>query len=647
MCGIVGYWTQSGAVDLALAARMASQIQHRGPDDAGFWKDESAGLVMAHRRLAIVDLSPAGHQPMSSPCGRWVLVFNGEIYNHQDLRKELDAHGAGFDWRGHSDTETLLATICHWGLPGALERINGMFAFALWDVQDRILALVRDRMGEKPLYYGNCGGTFLFGSELKALEVHPDWQGKVDRNALASFLRHGYVPAPYSIYHGVDKLPPAHFVMIREGNMVGEPCCYWDLKAVAGRGVGVGAGEPETLITELDELLSDAVGRRMVADVPLGAFLSGGYDSTTIVALMQAQSMRPVKTFSIGFHETEYNEAQHAVAVAQYLGTDHTEFYVDARAALAVIPKLPFIYDEPFADASQIPTYLLSELARKEVTVSLSGDGGDELFYGYERYFIADRIWGNLGRIPSPVRRAVGAILHRVPERALAATMAFAPARLQIRNLQDRLPALADIVAGADSQTFYRELVSHWKSPERIVIGGREPATLLSDSVAMPSLPTLRERMMYLDAVSYLPDDILVKVDRASMAVGLEARVPLLDHRVVEFAWRIPTDYKFRDGQGKWLLRRLLDRYVPNELMNRPKMGFGVPIDVWLRGPLREWAEDLLNEERLRGEGFFRPEPIRQMWLEHISGARNWQYYLWDVLMFQAWIETKSRSQAA
>ena len=639
MCGIVGFWG-SGAAKVTIAERMARRIETRGPDDAGAWVDESTGLALAHRRLSILDLTPAGHQPMHSPCGRYVLVYNGEIYNHQDLRVVLEAEGGAFDWRGHSDTETLLAALRHWGVQVTLERLNGMFSFALWDANERSLFLARDRMGEKPLYYGRSGDTFLFGSELKAMAAHPAWRGEVDRDALALYMRHNYVPTPWSIYRGVSKLLPAHFVVITDSGLsVGKPTCYWNLAHVAEQGVASAFREPDVLINELDALLRDAVKRRMASDVPLGAFLSGGYDSTTVAALMQAQSERPVKTFSIGFHEEGYNEAQHAKAVAEHLETEHTELYVTSEEAMSVIPKLPTIYDEPFSDSSQIPTYLVSKLAREHVTVSLSGDGGDELFFGYNRYVLGYQIWSKLRLLPHSLRKVLAGVLNLAPGHALDAMQRQLPQRFQVSNLADRLPKLAQVLVHRDGQSFYRNLVSHAKNPAEIVLGASEPDTILNCPDRLPSLPGLRERMMYLDEMTYLPDDILTKVDRASMAVSLEARVPLLDHRLVEFAWRVPTEYKYRDGQGKWLLRQVLYRYVPRELMDRPKMGFGVPIEHWLRGPLREWAEELLDEKRLREQGFFDPLPIRQMWEEHIGGNRRWHYYLWDVLMFQSWLE--------
>jgi asparagine synthase (glutamine-hydrolysing) len=619
---------------------MARRIQHRGPDDAGVWLNEEGDLALAHQRLAIIDLTPAGHQPMISPCGRFTLVYNGEIYNHQDLRAELEDEGGHFDWCGHSDTETLLAALRHWGVEGALQRLNGMFAFALWDNAKRNLFLARDRMGEKPLYYGCSGGSFLFGSELKSLVAHPHWQGDIDRNALTLYMRHNYVPAPWSIYQGISKLPPAHFVVVRDsGQEVSEPQRYWDLGQIAESGAAGAKGTPEELVDELDGLLRDAVFRRMAADVPLGAFLSGGFDSTVVAALMQAQSAQPVKTFTIGFHEKDYNEAEHAMAVARHLGTDHTEFYVSPEEAVAVIPRLPAIWDEPFSDSSQIPTLLVSELARKHVTVSLSGDGGDELFFGYKRYTQGYQLWRTLRLFPLPLRQVLGRLMQAVPGAQLERLVRLLPKRLQVPHLADRLPKLAEVIKENSGESYYQRLVSHWKDPAAVVRGGVEPDTLFDTPERLPKLPGLRERMMYLDSLTYLPDDILTKVDRASMAVSLEARVPLLDHRVVEFAWRVPTSLKYRDGKGKWLLREVLYRYVPRELMERPKMGFGVPIEHWLRGSLREWGEELLGEKRLQEEGLFDPAPIRKMWHEHVTGKRRWHYYLWDVLMFQAWLE--------
>ena len=636
MCGITGFWGGNCASDIA--EQMSDRLVSRGPDGSGVWADDSISLALAHRRLSILELSSAGAQPMTSPCGRYVLVFNGEVYNHKDVRLDLEADGGAFQWQGDSDTETLLAGLRHWGIQRCLEKIIGMFAFALWDKSERILFLARDRMGEKPLYYGRNGDVFLFGSELKALSVHPAWQGEVDSDVLALFFRYSYVPAPWSIYRGIFKLPPAHFVAINSGGrMVGKPICYWNLQQIAEKGADFTTKTPESLADELELLLLDAVKRQMVADVPLGAFLSGGYDSTTVVALMQAQSDCPVKTFSMGFHEAGFDEAIYARQVAKHLGTEHTELYVTPQEAIAVIPKLPTIYDEPFSDVSQIPTYLVSQLARKHVTVSISGDGGDELFCGYNRYVSGYRIWRKLRGLPRPARQILAGFVGRAPGHVLDRMQSLLPRRLQVSSLSDRLPKLADALVHRDGSAYYRALVSHTKNPALMVLGAIEPETLLSQK-KQPVLPSLQEQMMFWDMLTYLPDDILTKIDRASMAVSLETRVPLLDQRVVEFAWRVPTDLKCRNGQGKWLLRQVLYRYIPKELMDRPKMGFGVPIEHWLRGPLRDWAESLLQEERLHQDGYLDVASIRKMWSEHLSGRRNWQYQLWDVLMFQAWL---------
>lgn len=645
MCGFVGFWQPEGFFKefaLAIGESMGQRIAHRGPDDSGIWFDEEAGIVLTHRRLAIIDLSQAGHQPMVSACGRFILVFNGEIYNHRELRAELEKLGGAPAWRGYSDTETLLAALVHWGVEEALIRLNGMFAFALWDRRERQLWLARDRMGEKPLYYGCSGGVFLFGSELKALKAHPAWRGEIDRNALTLFLRHNYIPAPWSIYKGIWKLLPGHYVLVRNGGQdIGEPRCYWDIREVAETGIRDPLPDGPELVDLLETRLQESVASRMEADVPLGAFLSGGIDSSTVVALMQAQSSQPVRTFSIGFHEADFNEAEHAKAVARHLGTDHTELYVTPQDALNAVPHLPEIWDEPFADSSQIPTLLLSQLTRRHVTVALSGDGGDELFGGYNRYFLARRLWRWVNFFPLVVRRALATVIHSMPFSSLTALNDRPPDLCRAFGFGARLQRVAEILDMPNAEALYYRLVSHWKEPAKVVTGACEPLTILSNRAAWPELPDFVDRMMWLDQVSYLPDDILVKVDRASMAVSLEARVPLVDHRLVEFAWRVPRSAKIRDGQGKWLLRKVLYRYLPQDLVNRPKQGFGVPIEHWLRGPLRDWAEALLDEKRLREEGFFNPVPIRRLWTEHLSG-RRWHYYLWSVLMFQAWLESLS-----
>ncbi len=641
MCGLVGYWSDnSGSIEQVIIEKMASRIKHRGPDDMGTWLSKNDKLALAHRRLSILDLSPAGHQPMHSPCGRYILIYNGEIYNHLNLRADLEKEGGHFKWQGHSDTETLLAALRHWGVEKTLQRLNGMFAFVLWDASDRTLVLARDRMGEKPLYYGRCGNTFLFASELKSLVMHPDWVGAIDRDALALYMKHNYVPAPWSIYQGIKKLPPAHFVIVNDGGRkVSKPHCYWDLLQIAEQGCNKLKTDEKEATDELDILLRDAVCGRMASDVPLGAFLSGGFDSTLVTALMQVHSASPVKTFTIGFHETDYNEATHAKKVARYLGTDHTELYVTPEEAMSVIPQLPTIWDEPFSDSSQIPTLLVSKLARQHVTVSLSGDGGDELFYGYHRYSRCQTIWHKLRHMPLPVRRVLATILECLPGEILERSQYVIPTYMRMAHLADRLPKLADLITETTGEAVYHRMVTHWKNPAALVHGSLEPKLLFEESKLLSRLPGLPQRMMFLDSMTYLPDDILTKVDRASMAVSLEARVPLLDHRVIEFAWRLPLSMKYQDGKGKWLFRKVLYRYIPRKLMERPKKGFGVPIDEWLRGPLREWADELLNERQLREEGFFNPDPIRKMWKEHVSNKRRWHYYLWDVLMFQAWLK--------
>ncbi|MEW5781107.1 MAG: asparagine synthase (glutamine-hydrolyzing) [Pseudomonadota bacterium] len=662
MCGLTGFWTESALSDSLsdIASRMADTMTYRGPDDDGVWVDEAVGLALAHRRLSILDLSPAGHQPMVSASGRYVIAFNGEIYNHLELREELSKLGAGGTapaWRGHSDTETLLAAFEAWGIEKTLTRCVGMFALALWDRETRTLTLARDRMGEKPLYYGWVRGALVFGSELKALRAYPGFDNAIERRALALFMRHNYVPAPWSIFENIWKLPPGCYVQFAAAALTpgtypsgrGEVKPYWSLRDVAEAGLrDPFTGSEAEAVAELDRLLQQSIAGQRVADVPLGAFLSGGIDSSTVVALMQAQSSRPVKTFTIGFHEGEYNEAEHAKAVARHLGTDHTELYVTPEEAMAVIPKLPALYDEPFADSSQIPTFLVAQLARRHVTVSLSGDGGDELFGGYNRYFWARRLWRRLAGIPLSMRKlaaqGVRAISPQAWNRVFGLLAPLLPEHSRFRLPGDKLHKAAAIFAAKRPEEIYLRLVSHWEDPASLVLGTEEPATPMTDPAPSLDSADFEARMMYLDSITYLPDDILVKVDRAAMGVSLETRVPLLDHRVVEFAWRLPLRFKIRDGQGKWLLRQVLYRYVPKELIERPKMGFGVPLDQWLRGPLREWAEDLLSEERFKREGFLDPKPVRQKWREHLSGRRNWAYYLWDVLMWEAWLESQGAS---
>jgi asparagine synthase (glutamine-hydrolysing) len=650
MCGITGFvggrFDNGGQEARATLGRMTGAIAYRGPDSAGAWLEPEHKVALGHRRLAILDLSPAGEQPMTSPSGRFVTVYNGEIYNHMELRERLPG-----PWRGHSDTETLLAAIEAWGVEEALKHCVGMFALALWDRQEKALILARDRLGEKPLYYGWQGAgpdsAFLFGSELKALARHPAFRREVDRQALALFTRFNYVPAPHSIYAGISKLPPGTFLTLRADDRTPAITPYWSAAEVAAAGAAAPLDiGPEEATDELERLLSRTVSQQMLSDVPLGAFLSGGIDSSTVVALMQAQSSRPVKTFSIGYDDPAYNEAEHAAAVARHLGTDHTELYLQPGDALAAIPSLPSVYDEPFADASQVPTLLVSRLARQKVTVALSGDGGDEVFAGYNRYHLAARNWGRISKVPRPLRRVAAKGLEALsPEQWSKVAGALAPILpASLRGASgEKVHKAARGLASASADELYQGLVSSWRDPGAVVIGGSEPATLGPDVLARLGGLGTCERMMALDMLTYLPDDILTKVDRAAMSVSLETRVPLLDHRVIEYAWQLPLDLKLRGGESKWVLRQLLYRHVPRALIERPKMGFGIPIHAWLRGPLKGWAEELISERRLTGEGYFRPEPIRAAWEAHQSGRANLQYQLWGILMFQAWLENSSQ----
>lgn len=649
MCGITGFFNPSGfnvAEAEAIAVTMRDRLVHRGPDDAGTWLDGSSGIALAHRRLSILDLSPAGHQPMRSNCGRYVIVFNGEIYNHLEIRSKLETAGHP-SWRGHADTETLLAAIQHWGLEQALKESVGMFALALWDRQNRTLTLARDRMGEKPLYYGWQNGILLFGSELKALRAHPAFAKQINRDVLPVYLRHGYIPAPWCVWQGIHKLLPGTLVSFsgESRDTLPDPVPYWSLNQVITQGqTEFFAGSDDEAIDLLEQQLKQSIAGQQLADVPLGAFLSGGIDSSTVVALMQAQSSRPVKTFTIGFREDGYNEAEHAKLVAKHLGTDHTELYLSAEQAMAVIPHLVQMYDEPFGDSSAIPTHLVSHLARQQVTVSLSGDGGDELFGGYGRYFNqkAERIWRKTQQVPHFLRQPAASVLR-------SSVLSFGDQLLSRKgnvfsgssfgkSIATKCALLANLMECESHSAFYRTMTSQWQHPpEMCPVEKSLPYGFSEQELAC--LHNNVERMMATDSTTYLPDDILAKVDRAAMSVSLETRVPLLDHRVVELAWRLPYEMKVRSGQGKWLLRQVLYRHVPRELIERPKMGFGVPIDAWLRGPLRVWAEDLLNENRLKAEGFLNPQPIRARWQQHLNGQHNWRDSLWLVLMWQAWLE--------
>ena len=645
MCGIAGLWTPGGGDDTALAAiaeRMGVALAHRGPDGDGVWTDAEQGVAFAHRRLAIIDLRETGRQPMASASGRYVISFNGEIYNFPELRAGLEARGATF--RGTSDTEVLLTLIEHDGLTRALEQANGMFAFALWDRQKQRLFLARDRYGQKPLYYARVAGGIAFGSELAAIRAHPGFAPDIDPDALARFMRFGNVPAPLAIYRKTRKLIPGTtltFEAASPGEAWPDPVPYWSAADIARAGLDEPSGmSPDESVDALDRVLGAAVERCMVSDVPLGAFLSGGLDSSTVVALMQARSTRPVKTFSIGFREAAYNEANYAAAVAAHLGTDHTELYVTARETQDVIPDLPAIYGEPFADSSQIPTFLVSRLARESVTVSLSGDGGDEQFVGYNRYAWGNRIGGGVEALPAPVRRLATSAMRRVPPQGWDGIYRAATAWRSAKNRQvqvgHKVHKLAELLRAPDRRALYLELLSQWNKPGALVQGAG-PTTGYGGAENWPELGDFTLEMLLLDTVGYLPNDILVKLDRASMAVGLEGRVPFLDHEVGALAWQMPLSTKLLNGATKWPVRRLLERYVPKDLIERPKMGFGVPIGRWLRVGLRAWAEDLLTTDNLARDGLLDPAPIRQAWQEHLSGRRNWEHRLWAVLMFQSW----------
>lgn len=657
MCGFAGFISNNSncsANPEGIAKAMAESIKHRGPNDAGVWLDINLGVALAHRRLSIVDLSPAGHQPMVSKSGRYVIAFNGEIYNHLELRLELEKmpHLGSLakdknanSWLGHSDTETLLAGFEAWGIADTLKKTVGMFAISLWDKDEKVLTLARDRMGEKPLYYGFQNNTFLFGSELKAFKKHPAFLSEIDRDVLCLYMRHCYIPAPYSIYKGIKKLLPGTYIQVSIGDdgnsQTLSPKSYWSMIEIVANGVtdSFQGGDNEA-ITLLEKQLKDSIGLQMMADVPLGAFLSGGVDSSTIVSLMQTQSSRPVKTFSIGFDEAGYNEADYAKAVAKHLGTEHTELYVSSVEAMDVIPLLGTIYDEPFADSSQIPTFLVSKMARNHVTVALSGDAGDELFGGYNRYLLAEK-WKKIEHIPFPVRKTIGALIETLSPSAWDAIFQQASRIKQFpSNMGEKLEKLANRLQKIDgSHALYYSLVSEIDSPEKIVLRATEPKTWLTLTGMNTHFQDEKLHMMFMDFMTYLPDDILAKVDRAAMAISLETRVPFLDHRVVELASQLPMNLKIRNGKTKWILRQLLYKYVPQELIERPKAGFSIPLGIWLRGPLKAWANNLLEETRLRREGYFNVQYVRSLWESHLMGKRNNQTLLWNILMFQVWLE--------
>ncbi|MGU4032158.1 asparagine synthase (glutamine-hydrolyzing) [Pseudomonas aeruginosa] len=627
MCGIAGFWNITGTLlgdNARVARQMAAAIHHRGPDESGIWYEAPRAPILVHARLAVLELSPAGSQPMHSDCGRYVLIYNGEIYNHLALRARLSEAGVTHSWRGGSDTETLLACFAQWGVESTLKLTVGMFALALWDRQEKTITLARDRMGEKPLYWGWQNGVLFFASELKALKEHPLFRGDIDRDALALFLRYGYVPAPYSIYKGIGKLRAGSYLVLSERslNETCEPAAYWSANAAIEEALSNPfQGTDAEAVDLLESQLRTSISDQMVSDVPLGAFLSGGVDSSTVVALMQQQSSRPIRTFSIGFDEPGYDEAVYAKAVAEHIGTDHTELYVNSKDALDVIPSLPKIYCEPFGDSSQIPTLIVSGLARQQVTVALSGDGGDELFGGYNPYQFTPRVWRMLERFPHSMRRFASAFAQDLP-------------------LPEKLGKLRDVFASRTAQELFYRLNSHWRNHEYPVIGAQGHTALLDTPERWPRVDSFQHWMMAMDVQGYMPDDILVKVDRAAMANSLETRVPLIDHRVFELAWRMPLHMKIRNGKGKWLLREVLYRHVSRELIERPKKGFSVPVSDWLRGPLKEWAESLLDERRLQQEGYLDSRLIRRIWNDHLAGRRDHSRRLWSVLMFQAWLES-------
>ena len=648
MCGFTGFWQLPDWSDQRLqetVRMMSERLSHRGPDGSGEWCDESAGFALGHTRLAIQDLTSEGHQPMVSSSQRFVIAYNGEVYNAPLLRSELESRGFDLHWRGHSDTETILACIERWGLEGSVKKFIGMFAFALWDRLERSLHLVRDRLGIKPLYYGFQKNSFLFGSQLNALKKHPTFENKICSEALSNFFKYNVVPAPFSIYQGIYKLLPGTILTLKTHDSSPNLFSYWDSFEVSlsAQNTTFG-GVYSDAVEELDILLRDSVKLRMIADVPLGTFLSGGIDSSTVTALVQSQSNRPIKSFSIGFEEQRYNEAPYASEIASYLGTDHSEVIVTSQQAMGVIPKLPSIFDEPFSDSSQIPTFLVSKLARNSVTVSLSGDGGDELFAGYNRHIWGDKIWSKASVFPEKLRYLLSQGLTTFHQekwnKCFDLLNPLLPNRFRLKDPGRHFHDLAKYIYAGTPEEFYSSIVSHWTNADDLLIDSPTISSSLTKAKCS-SYPSFTEWMMANDLATYLPDDILTKVDRSSMAVSLEARVPLLDHRVFEFAWSLPLSWKLQGTTGKRILRDVLNRYVPAKLVERPKMGFGVPIEHWLRNDLRDWAEDLLDADKIRNQGFLDPKPIRQKWDEHLSGRTNWQYHLWDVLMWQAWLENQ------
>ncbi len=643
MCGIAGFWqpkeNNKGALK-EIIIDMINPISHRGPDDSGFYVDTNSGIALGNKRLSIIDLSANGHLPMESFSKRYIIVYNGEVYNYKELKKEL-INKFDIKFKSTSDTEVILAGFEVWGIEETLKKCNGMFAFALWDKRKKKLYLGRDRIGIKPIYFGIQDNILFFASELKAIKNNKFFKSDIDRDALSLFFRYSYIPAPYSIYKDIKKLKPAHYIVINR-NLNLKENCYWDIRKITKECYQnpINLSTKET-VNELERLLLDSVKKRMISDVPLGAFLSGGIDSSLMVALAQSQTSKAIQTFTVGFYDKNFNEAHYARKIAKYLKTDHNEIYISSDKAMEIIPKLPLIYDEPFSDPSEIPMFYISQFAKKKVTVSLSGDGGDELFGGYNRYIWADKIWNRLKYLPFSVRDCIKKMLKIIPtdywDFLFLKFGGMLPDTINQAVPGDKLYKLADTLNCNSANNFFKSLISNWKNPVDIIINSKEPNTILDDNFISKVIPNFKERMMFFDLITYLPDDILTKVDRSSMAVSLEARVPFLDHKVIEFSKRLPTSFKIKNNTNKWILRKILYKYIPEKIMTRTKMGFGIPLNQWLKGDLREWAEELLDDTKIKSDGILNPKPIKNIWKEYLKGKGNWQYLLWDVLMFQAW----------
>ena len=647
MCGVAGFLMDSkssSSVNFDLITKkMTDSIKHRGPNDSGCWNNPSEGIALGHRRLSILDLSDAGHQPMESSNGRYVIAFNGEIYNHLQIRSDIEKNNGNISWRGHSDTETILSAFETFGIQESLEKFVGMFAFSLWDKKNKILTLARDRLGEKPMYYGwqniANGRVFLFGSELKALKSFPDIDLRVDRGSLSLFLKHAYVPNPYSIYENIFSLEPGQFLQVSLTNKMTKTVNYWEASEIIKKGsFEEYKGTPKEAVKDLKNLLRHTIKSQMISDVPLGAFLSGGIDSSTVVSIMQEQADIPVKTFTIGFNEKGFDEAKYAKSIANHLGTDHTELYINANDAIKVIPDMHSIYCEPFADSTQIPNFIVSRLANNDVTVALSGDGGDELFGGYSRYNHIDNIWKKINYFPLSTRNLISKILtYPLQEKSIYSRYKSKT----LTNLSKRIISGTNLINSETIDKLYLHVITQIPFSEDVVHDGYLKETKLDD--LKPSFGDISniEKMMATDTINYLPDDILTKVDRAAMRTSLETRVPFLDHNIVEFAWRLPISYKVKEGESKWPLQQILKDFLPESLTKREKMGFSVPIHEWIRGPLSEWCEELLNKDRLKSEGFFDEEIVCNKWKEHLYGKKNNITFLWPILMFQSWLENQ------